>query len=44
MPNDPIKFKSNIQKSLPYEDEAKRLYKLSYEDFAKMIRANLNNR
>ena len=38
MTNDPIKSKGNIQKSLPYEDEAKRLYKLSYEDFAKMIR------
>jgi len=44
MTSDPIKFKGNIQKSLPYEDESKRLYKLSYEDFAKMIRANLNNR
>ena len=37
------KSKSNIQESLPYEYEAKRLYKLSYKDFAKMIRANLNN-
>ena len=37
------KFKGNIQEALPYEYKAKRLYKLSYEDFAKMIRTNLNN-
>ena len=44
MTNDPIKFKGNIQKSLPYKYEAKRLYKLENEDFVKMIKIWLNNR
>tara|TARA_B100000161_G_scaffold222623_1_gene168093 strand:- start:686 stop:811 length:126 start_codon:yes stop_codon:yes gene_type:complete len=37
------KNKYNIQESLPYEYEAKRLYKLSYEDFAKMMRNSHEN-
>jgi hypothetical protein len=43
MTNDPIKSKGNIQKSLPYEDAAKRFYKLKNEDFYKMIRTWLDN-
>jgi len=43
MTNDPIKFKGNIQESLPYKYEAKRFYKLNKEDFYKMIRTWLNN-
>ena len=37
------KSKGNIQESLPYEYEAKRLYKLSYEDFAKLMRNSHEN-
>jgi len=37
------KSKGNIQESLPYEYEAKRLYKLSYKDFAKMMRNSHEN-
>ena len=33
------KIKGNIQQSLPYENEAKRLYKLKSEDFNKIIKA-----
>ena len=33
-----MKKNKNIQEVLPHEYEAKRLYKLSYEDFAKMIK------
>jgi len=43
MTSDPMKSKGNIQKSLPYEDEAKRFYKLKNEDFYKMIKIWLNN-
>ena len=33
------KIKANIQESLPYENEAKRFYKLKNEDFNKLIKA-----
>ena len=32
------KIKGNIQQCLPYENEAKRFYKLKNEDFNKLIK------